>query len=144
MDCSPVNTSTTWEAQVGSLEIPKWSSGKESTCQCRRHKRRGFDPWVGKIPWMVWQPTPVFLPAESHEQRSLVDYSTQGCKESNMTEALSTHTHIITKATRQGLKSQSRSSVNSKLTFPGYRVMHSAKEREVPRKTGRLIYEQQG
>ena len=57
---------------------------------------------------------------------------------------LSTHTHIITKATRQGLKSQSRSSVNSKLTFPGYRVMHSAKEREVPRKTGRLIYEQQG
>ena len=82
-----MNTSATWEAQVGSLEIPKWSSGKEFTCQCRRHKRHGFDPWVGKIPWMVWQPTPVFLPAESHEQRSLVGYSTQGCKESDMTEA---------------------------------------------------------
>ena len=27
------------------------SSGKESTCQCRRHRRRGFDPWVGKTPW---------------------------------------------------------------------------------------------
>ena len=26
-------------------------SGKESTCQCRRHKRRRFDPWVSKIPW---------------------------------------------------------------------------------------------
>ena len=25
--------------------------GKEPTCQCRRHKRCGFDPWVGKIPW---------------------------------------------------------------------------------------------
>jgi len=24
---------------------------KETTCQCRRHKRLGFDPWVGKIPW---------------------------------------------------------------------------------------------
>ena len=23
--------------------------GKKSTCQCRRRKRCGFDPWVGKI-----------------------------------------------------------------------------------------------
>ena len=30
-----------------------------------------FNPWVGKIPWrMAWQPTPVFFPRESHEQRS--------------------------------------------------------------------------
>ena len=37
-------------------------------------KRHGFDPWVGKIPWKrAWQPTPVFLPGESHGQRSLVD-----------------------------------------------------------------------
>ena len=28
--------------------LPKLLSGKESTCQCRRH---GFNPWVGKIPW---------------------------------------------------------------------------------------------
>ena len=35
--------------------------------------RPGFNPWVGKIPWMrKWQPTPVFLPGESHGQRSLV------------------------------------------------------------------------
>ena len=26
-----------------------WHSGNESTCQCRRHKRRRFDPWVRKI-----------------------------------------------------------------------------------------------
>ena len=25
-------------------------SGEDPTCQCRRHKRREFDPWVGKIP----------------------------------------------------------------------------------------------
>ena len=36
----------------------------------------GLDPWVGKIPWRKkWQPTPVFLPGESHGRRSLVGYS---------------------------------------------------------------------
>ena len=43
--------------------FPGAAGGKEPTCQVRRHKRRGFDPWVGKIPWRrKWQPTPVFLP----------------------------------------------------------------------------------
>ena len=47
-----------------------------------------------KIPWRrEWQPTPVFLPGESHGQRSLVGYSPWGCKESDTTEATS-HTHI--------------------------------------------------
>ena len=37
-----------------------YDSGKESTCQCRRHKRCRFNPWAGKIPWRrKWQPTPV-------------------------------------------------------------------------------------
>ena len=54
----------------------RWYSGKESTCQGRRHKRHGFDPWVGKIPWRrKWQPTPAFLSGKSHEQRSLAGYS---------------------------------------------------------------------
>ena len=58
------------------LGFPGGTGGKENACQCRRHKRCGFDPWVGKIPWRrVWQPTPVFLPGESHGQRSLVGYS---------------------------------------------------------------------
>jgi len=35
-------------------------------------KRCRFDPWLGKIPRKgAWQPTPVFLPGESHGQRSL-------------------------------------------------------------------------
>ena len=55
--------------------------------------RRGFDPWVGKIPWSgKRQPTPVFLPGESHGQRSLVDYSPWGHKESGMTDRARTHT----------------------------------------------------
>ena len=56
--------------------FPGGASGKEPTCQCRRHRRQGFDPWVRKIPWRrAWQPTPAFLPGESHGQRSLASYS---------------------------------------------------------------------
>ena len=34
-----------------------------------------FDFWVRRIPWSrKWQPTPVFLPGKSHEQRSLMGY----------------------------------------------------------------------
>ena len=37
--------------------------------------RRGFDPWVRKIPWRrAWQPTPVFLPGEFYGPKSLVGY----------------------------------------------------------------------
>ena len=53
--------------------------------------------WVFKWRWQItklievywkWQPTPVFLPGESHGQRSLVGYSPWGCKESDTTERL--------------------------------------------------------
>ena len=51
------------------------------------HRRCGFDPWVGKTPWRrTWQPTPVFLPRESHGQRSLAGYNAQGHKELDTTE----------------------------------------------------------
>ena len=63
---------------------PKWCSGQECDCQCRR---REFNPWIRKIPWRrKWKPTPVFLPGEPHEQRSLVGYSFWVLhKESDMT-----------------------------------------------------------
>ena len=55
--------------------FPGGANGKEP-CQCRRHKGHEFNPWVGKIPRRrAWQPTPVFLPGESHGQRSLAGYS---------------------------------------------------------------------
>ena len=47
--------------------------------------------WVPSLGWedslVEWQPTPVFLPEESHGQRGLEGYSPQGCKEQDMTEA---------------------------------------------------------
>ena len=67
--------------------FPGSASGKEPACQCRRQKRLRFNPWVGKIPWRrAWQPTPAFLPGESHGPRSLAGY-TWGCKELDTTEA---------------------------------------------------------
>ena len=63
------------------------AGGKEPLCQCRRHRRWGFDPWVRQISRKrSRQPTPVFLPGESHGQRSLAGYSPWGGKESHVIE----------------------------------------------------------
>ena len=71
--------------------LPRWLSGKEPTCQCRRW-RRGFHPWVGKIPWRrAQQPTPVSLPGESHGQRNLAGYSLWGHIESDTAEHAHSH-----------------------------------------------------
>ena len=49
--------------------LPCSSDGNEICLQCRRP---GFSSWGGKILWRrKWQPTPVFLSGESHEQRNL-------------------------------------------------------------------------
>ena len=45
----------------------RWLSGKEFACQFWRHRRRVFDPWVGKIPWRrKWQTNAIFLPGKFH------------------------------------------------------------------------------
>ena len=69
---------------TGFASRPGGTSGKESTCQSKRH---GFSPQVGKIPWRrKQQPTAIFLPGESHGWRSLAGYSPGGGKESDTTE----------------------------------------------------------
>ena len=83
-----------WKAVSCTLGFPGGANGKESTCQCRKHKRCRFDPWVGRIPWRrAWQSTPVSPPGKSHGQRSLVSSSPQGHKELDTTEATE-HTHM--------------------------------------------------
>ena len=83
--CNPdqgVRSKTSFK--VGPLQrvgFPSGTSGKEPTCQCRRQKRLGFDPWVRKIPWRkLWQHTSVLLPGKFHGQGSLVVYSPWGAK----------------------------------------------------------------
>ena len=56
--------------------FPGGASDKEPTSQCRRCKRCGLSPWVGKIPWRrKWQLTPVFFPGETTWTRNLVVHS---------------------------------------------------------------------
>ena len=88
-------TDTTWGhvALYINMYIPRWLSGKEPACQCRRHSRFRFNPWVRRISWSSkWQPALVFLPGKSHGHRSLMGYSPWGCREEDMTEWLSTCT----------------------------------------------------
>ena len=57
---------------------------------CLQCRRPGFSPCTGKIPWRrEWLPTPVFLPGESHGQRSLAGYSPWARSDSDKTEQLS-------------------------------------------------------
>ena len=72
------------------MGFPGGASGKEPTCQCRKHKRH-MQVWsLGQDDPLEEgkQLTPVFLPGESHGKRSLVVYSPWGCKELDMTEAI--------------------------------------------------------
>ena len=68
--------------------LPRWLRQQRMCLQCRRPR---FDPWVGKVPWgRKWQPTPAFLPGESHGQRRLLGDSPRGHKELDTTELMFT------------------------------------------------------
>ena len=83
--------------------FPGGVSGKELACQCRRCKRHGFDPWVGKISWRrAWQPTLVSLPGDSHGQRSLVGYSPGGRTEPDTT-GVTWHARVHSGLRKKGL-----------------------------------------
>ena len=67
------------------------ANGREPACQCRRQKRHGFIPYVRKISWRkAWEPTPVFLPGESHGQRNLVATVHSVAKSTTQLKRLST------------------------------------------------------
>ena len=112
--CAAVHAITKNQTQLSNwtelnwTEPLKWASSgsnsKRICLQCRRCRRLGLDSWVGKSPWRrEWLPTPVFLPQESHGQRSLMVYRPWDWKELDMTEQLThkracvcvcTHTHL--------------------------------------------------
>ena len=54
-----------FRSYAGTL-VPRWLSGKKSTCQSKKCRRHPLDSWVGKIPWRrKWQSTTIFLPRKS-------------------------------------------------------------------------------
>ena len=68
------------------MDFPADTNSKEPACQ----ETQGM-PWVRALGQEdplkeEWQPTPMFLPAESHGQRSLAGYNAQDCKELDTTE----------------------------------------------------------
>ena len=77
------------------VHIPGGTIGGEPACECKRRKRWGLGSWVREIPWRrAWQPTPGFLPGESHGQKRLAGYSLWGHKQSDTTEAM-IHTQTV-------------------------------------------------
>ena len=116
------------------------ASSKEPACQFRGHKRLGFDPWVGKIPWRrAWQCTPGFLPGESHGQRSVEGYSPWGHTDLAATEPharkpsqiVTITTHIlhrktlrltVTKQPAPGLTVSKGQSQDSSSSLPGFKT----------------------
>ena len=73
-----VRSSKIWASSGSSVKnLPALQEPQKMQC----------NPWVRKTPWRrAWQLTPVFLPGESHGQRSLAGYSPKSHQESNMTE----------------------------------------------------------
>ena len=67
--------------------FPANASGKKPACQCRRHEKHGFSPWIWTIPWRRARQPTVILPGESYGQRSPAGYHSWGRKQSDMTEA---------------------------------------------------------
>ena len=67
---SPVSTSEF--SKFSGVMSAAWASLGAQIIICLQCRRPGSDPWIRKIPWRrKWLPTPVFLPGESHRQRSL-------------------------------------------------------------------------
>ena len=67
---------------------------KNPPASARDAGNEGSISWVWKIPWRrEWLTSPMFLPGESHGQRSLVGYSPRGCKELDTTELAHVCTH---------------------------------------------------
>ena len=93
-----------WDSQVAVVvNNPPASAGR-----CKRHR---FNPWVGKIPWRrAQQPTPAFLPGESHGQRSLAGCSPQGGTHRvrhDRRDLARTHSHVRWKSPPRSLLSAS-------------------------------------
>ena len=75
---------------ITAKDFPGGSGSRESACNAGDP---GSVPGSGRFPWRKeWQPTPVFLPGESHGQRSLGGFNPRGFKESGLDWLTDTHT----------------------------------------------------
>ena len=110
------------------LGLPDGASGKEPAYLCRRNQRAGLIPGSGRFPGgRAWKPTTVFLPGESHGQRSLAGYSWQGCKEPDTTK-VTYHTYkenfvkvlLFKTVWKFFKKTKNKTTIQSSNSAPGY------------------------
>ena len=81
---------------ISTVKNIKDSQKNKNYLRCGPKKTTGILIWSRK-----WQPTPVFLPRESHEQRNVVGYSPQSHEELDTTERQSTHVQYLSASTRR-------------------------------------------
>ena len=82
-----------WLRDENFITCPCSSGGKVSACNAGD---LGSIPGSRRSPWRrKWQPTPVFMPEESHGQRSLVDSSPQVARSWTWLKWRSTHAHPV-------------------------------------------------
>ena len=82
---SPKCVESPYDSSAAHLD--RCTGGKEPICQCRRQKRRQFNPRVRKTPRSrKGHRPPALLPGESHGQRILVGSRLWGRRELGMTE----------------------------------------------------------
>ena len=106
--------------------LPGGTSGKDSVCQRTRHKRGGFDPWAGKIPWTRKpQPTPVFLPGE-FKDRGTWRATVHRAAKSGTLRSTCTHTALAGNLSYHllGLTNWLSNSVQVKLCFPILKLLY--------------------
>ena len=85
-----LNTRLPWWLKWQKQKTKNKQTKKKQKNVCLQGGRPIFKSWIRKVPCRrAWQHTPVFLPGESHEQRSMAGYGPWSCKESDTTERLS-------------------------------------------------------
>ena len=92
------------EALLVRKGFPDGLSGKESTCQCRRRKRPGFDPWVRKIPWRrKWEILEFWYSCLGNlmDRGGWWAIVHRVTKSWTQLKRLSTHTHLVKKTTKK-------------------------------------------
>ena len=89
------NISISWYLMIFIQYLWGFPDDKASGCQCRRHKRHRFNPWVKKIPWRrEWLHSPVFLPGKIPRTEELGRLEMMGSQRLRHNWA-HTHTHLV-------------------------------------------------
>ena len=86
----------TFDCWLSCTWLPRWLSDEESTCQGKRLRRHGFDPWVGKILWSRKRQSIQYSCQEIPWTEELAGDRMCGRKESDTTDGLSTQAHSPT------------------------------------------------